>query len=128
VPEHQPQHETRLDHEQQESGGGLHYQRSFRDPDQARKGVTPAGVAENVGTPDQQQQGQEYGGPNADEEAVLRQHGYPKLGSSIPSRVTQVEHGPYAGGTQQGTHDTRTDSKDRPVRAPEGADNAAHSE
>ena len=33
---------------------------------------------------------------------MLQEQGYPKLGRSPQSRVTQVEHGPYPGGTQQG--------------------------
>lgn len=52
--------------------------------------------------PDQQQTAEHYGGPNPDDEQKLQEHGYPKLGRSPQSRLTQVEHGPYAGGTQQG--------------------------
>ena len=56
--------------------------------------------------PDQQQRAEEYGGPSAEDEALLQEHGYPKLGESPQSRLTQVEHGPYPGGTQQGDAET----------------------
>ena len=52
--------------------------------------------------PDQQQTVEEYAGPTPDDESWLQEQGYPKLGRSPQSRMTQVEHGPYAGGTQQG--------------------------
>jgi hypothetical protein len=106
VSERQPQHETHLDHEQHESGGGLRYQQAARDPNQTRAGVTPASVETDSDAPDQQQQAEAYGGPAPDEEAVLQDHGYPKLGGSLNSRVTQMEHGPYAGGTEQGGADS----------------------
>jgi len=41
---------------------------------------------------------------------LLQEHGYPKLGKSAQSRLTQVEHGPYPGGTQQGDADTGNDA------------------
>ena len=56
--------------------------------------------------PDQQQTAEEYGGPSPEDEALLQEHGYPKLGRKPQSGMTQVEHGPYAGGTQQGDADT----------------------
>jgi hypothetical protein len=56
--------------------------------------------------PDQQQTAEEYGGPSPEDEAKLQEHGYPKLGRKPQSSVTQVEHGPYAGGTQQGDAET----------------------
>lgn len=56
--------------------------------------------------PDRQQTAEEYGGPSPDDEARLREQGYPKLGHKLQSRVTQVEHGPYPGGTQQGDAET----------------------
>jgi hypothetical protein len=37
-----------------------------------------------------------------DDEAWLNDLGYPKLGEHLQSRTTQHEHGPNAGGTQQG--------------------------
>jgi len=52
--------------------------------------------------PDLTQQAEDHGGPSPDEEAVLVEQGYPKLGKKLQSQVTQVEHGPYAGGTEQG--------------------------
>ena len=90
-----------LDEEQRASGGGLRYQQAFRDPEQTRAGVTPADVA-NPDVPDLRQRATEYGGPDAAEEATLQEQGYPKLGRTMQAKVTQVEHGPYAGGTQQG--------------------------
>lgn len=96
--------QTRLDPEQIASGGGLRYQQGHRDPglaDDAPRSSIP------VDDPDLRQQGTEYGGPAPDDQATLNEHGYPKLGGKLPSRVTQVEHGPYAGGSQQG------DTKDR---------------
>ena len=56
--------------------------------------------------PDQQQRAEEYGGPAPDDESWLQEQGYPKLGRSTQSRLTQIEHGPYAGGTQQGDAET----------------------
>jgi hypothetical protein len=52
--------------------------------------------------PDRQQTAEEYGGPHPDDESTLKEQGYPKLGRKPQSRMTQVEHGPYPGGTQQG--------------------------
>ena len=40
--------------------------------------------------------------PHPDDEAWLKDLGYPKLGEDLQSRTTQHEHGPNAGGTQQG--------------------------
>ena len=40
--------------------------------------------------------------PHPDDEAQLTDQGYPKLGRHLQSRTTQHEHGPNAGGTQQG--------------------------
>jgi hypothetical protein len=56
--------------------------------------------------PDLQQTAGEHGGPGPDDEAWLQEQGYPKLGRGTQARVTQVEHGPYAGGTQQGDAET----------------------
>ncbi len=57
--------------------------------------------------PNEEQLVEEYGGQSPEDEAHLQEHGYPKLGKSAQSRMTQVEHGPYAGGTQQGDIETR---------------------
>lgn len=87
------------DNELETSGGGLHYQQGHRDPgalDGAPRSRAP------IGEPSLRQRGEEYGGPAPDDEALLHEQGYPKLGPKLPSRVTQVEHGPYAGGSQQG--------------------------
>lgn len=118
------QPETHLDDAQQASGGGQHYQQAARDPDQTRAGVTPAAVAPALDTPDQRQNAEAYGGPDPDEEAVLQEQGYPKLGANLPARVTQVEHGPYAGGTQQGTPETDSQppDADRPAKPARPAD------
>ncbi len=126
-PQHETEHETHLDHEQHETGGGLRYQQATRDPDQSRAGVTPDSVEVNADSPDQQQQAMDFGGPDPAEEAVLQEHGYPKLGDSLNSRVTQVEHGPYAGGTQQGTPETRAAAGGRDER-PETDSGAATSD
>ena len=56
--------------------------------------------------PDQQQTAEEYGGPTPDDESWLQEQGYPKLGQKPQSRLTQVEHGPYPGGSQQGDADS----------------------
>ena len=109
------QQETHLDEDQRASGGGLRYQQAFRDPE-ARVGVTPAAVGQPE-APDQQQRAREYGGPDLVDEAVLHEQGYPKLGSGMHSRVTQVEHGPYAGGTQQGEPEVDDQSaEDKAIR------------
>ena len=61
---------------------------------------------ELVVEPDQQQSAEDYGRPHPDDEALLQEQGYPKLGRGSHARLTQVEHGPYAGGTQQGDAET----------------------
>ena len=99
MPDRQQQ-ETHLDDDQRASGGGLHYQQAFRDPE-ARVGVTPAAVGQ-PDAPSQEQRAQEYGGPAPADREILEEHGYPKLDRSVDARLTQVEHGPYAGGSQQG--------------------------
>jgi len=43
--------------------------------------------------------------PQPDDEARLEEQGYPKLGDKLHSRTTQHEHGPNAGGSQQGHPD-----------------------
>ena len=68
--------------------------------------------------PDLTQRAEDHGGPSPDEEAMLAEQGYPKLGQKIQSRVTQVEHGPYAGGTQQGDADLKEASGELPSGAP----------
>jgi hypothetical protein len=60
--------------------------------------------------PDQQQVAEEYGRPSPDDEALLQEQGYPKLGRNPHERLTQVEHGPYPGGTQQGDAETAEQS------------------
>jgi hypothetical protein len=56
--------------------------------------------------PDQQQQAEEYGGPSPEDESWLQDQGYPHLGRNAHHRLTQVEHGPYPGGTQQRAAET----------------------
>lgn len=56
--------------------------------------------------PDQQQRAEDFGRPEPEDEAHLQEQGYPKLGRGTQDRLTQVEHGPYAGGTQQGDAET----------------------
>lgn len=116
--QHEHQQETALDHQQQASGGGLRYQQGMRDPDLARGGTpTPAAVPADLDGPDHRQRAEEYGGPAPDDEAALREHGYPKLGSGVQERLTQVEHGPYPGGTEQGTPgEAESERSDPPAR------------
>lgn len=95
-----PQTETQLDAEQIRTGGGLRYQQAHREPGDVEDGAPRSSAP--IGEPILDQQAEEYGGPTPDDQAALHEHGYPKLGGKLPSRVTQVEHGPYAGGSQQG--------------------------
>ncbi len=94
--------ETRLDDDQIASGGGLHYHQARREPGGADERPSDVDAV-------RQQVADEHGGPSPDDESWLQDQGYPKLGPKIQSRVTQHEHGPYAGGTQQG--DTETQEK-----------------
>ena len=43
--------------------------------------------------------------PHPDDESWLKDLGYPKVGEHVESHATQIEHGPNAGGTQQGHAD-----------------------
>lgn len=105
-PDGHPDHHT-------EGSGGLRYQQAHRDAQahQVNDGKPTAGtrsaVARETAAPDHRQDAPDHGGPSADDESWLQDQGYPKLGRKIQSRVTQVEHGPYAGGTQQGDAATR---------------------
>jgi hypothetical protein len=92
--------ETQLDDEQIQTSGGLRYQQAHREPGDVEGGAPRTSAP--IGEPSLRQQAEEYGGPTPDDQAALHEHGYPKLGGKLPSRVTQVEHGPYAGGSQQG--------------------------
>ena len=92
--------ETQLDDEQIRTGGGLRYQQANREPGDVEGGAPRTSAP--MGEPSLRQQAEEYGGPAPDQQEALHEHGYPKLGGKLPSRVTQVEHGPYAGGSQQG--------------------------
>ena len=92
--------ETQLDDQQIDTSGGLRYQQAQREPGDVAGGAPRASAP--VGEPSLNQSAEEYGGPDPEEQATLNEHGYPKLGKKLPSRVTQVEHGPYAGGSQQG--------------------------
>jgi hypothetical protein len=100
--------ETEHQREHLHESGGLHYQRAHRaagaahdDPSQATAGARSE-IARATGAPAQDQRADHHGGPGPDDEAWLADQGYPKLGKKMQSRMTQVEHGPYAGGTQQG--------------------------
>jgi len=92
--------ETQLDDEQIRTGGGLRYQQANREPGDVEGGAPRTSAP--IGEPSLRQQAEEYGGPAPDQQEALHEHGYPKLGGKLPSQVTQVEHGPYAGGSQQG--------------------------
>ena len=92
--------------------GGQRYQQAHRAPGSTQDGDAPtAGTrsarARETAEPDQRQRADEHGGPSPDDESWLAEQGYPKLGKKPQSRVTQVEHGPYAGGTQQGDASSR---------------------
>ncbi len=87
--------------------GGHHYQRAHRAPGSTQEGEaatagTRSALARETAEPDQRQRADDHGGPSPDDESWLAEQGYPKLGKKMQSRVTQVEHGPYAGGSQQG--------------------------
>ena len=92
--------ETMLDDRQIRSSGGLRYQQAQREPGDVAGGAPRSSAP--IGEADLSQQAEEFGGPAPDDQDALHEHGYPKLGGKLPSRVTQVEHGPYAGGSQQG--------------------------
>jgi len=92
--------ETLLDDRQIRTSGGLRYQQAQREPGDVEGGAPRSSAP--IGEPNLEQQAEEYGNPMPDDQAALHEHGYPKLGGKLPSRVTQVEHGPYAGGSQQG--------------------------
>lgn len=102
------------EHERLSESGGQQYQRAHRAPGSTQQGDTPtagtrSAVARETAEPDQQQRADDHGGPSPDDESWLAEQGYPKLGNKLQSRVTQVEHGPYAGGSQQG--DTKRHEK-----------------
>jgi len=101
--------ETERHDERLQESGGLHYQQAHRAPDGGDSATagTRSALARDTSEPDQNQRADDHGGPGADDESWLQDQGYPKLGKKIQSRVTQVEHGPYAGGTQQGDRETR---------------------
>jgi hypothetical protein len=94
------QPETMLDDKQVRTSGGLRYQQANREPGDVEGGAPRSSAP--VSEPDLRQRAEEYGDPDPEEQATLHEQGYPKLGEKLPSRVTQVEHGPYAGGSQQG--------------------------
>jgi hypothetical protein len=48
--------------------------------------------------------------PHPDDESWLNDLGYPKTGEHVEAHQTQIEHGPNAGGTQQG----RTEERGQP--------------
>jgi len=62
--------------------------------------------ADQTTEPDRQQVAEDFGRPHPDDESWLQDQGYPKLGRNPHDRLTQVEHGPYPGGTQQGDAET----------------------
>jgi hypothetical protein len=101
-------------HDSLSESGGHRYHRAHRAPGSTHEGEavtagTRSAVARETAEPDQQQRADHHGGPSPDDESWLAEQGYPKLGNKIQSRVTQVEHGPYAGSSQQG--DTKPSEK-----------------
>lgn len=108
---------TPSDDERLSEGGGLRYQQAHRvagatrdDGSEATAGARTE-LARESRAPEQTQRADEHGGPDPNDESWLQEQGYPKLGPKMQSRVTQVEHGPYAGGTQQGDTTTKEDKK-----------------
>jgi len=111
--------ETEHQRKQLHESGGLHYQRAHRaagaahsDPSQATAGARSE-IARETAAPAPDQTADHHGGPTPDDEEWLADQGYPKLGKKLQSRMTQVEHGPYAGGTQQGDADSHTKARRR---------------
>ena len=101
--------ETRDEHhdDRLSESGGHRYHQAHRAPGSTQQGKgttagTRSAVARETAEPDQRQRADDHGGPSSDDESWLAEQGYPKLGEKLQSRVTQVEHGPYAGGSQQG--------------------------
>lgn len=99
--------------ERLDQGGGLVYQQAHRAAGATHDDGSPATagarseLARETGAPELDQRADHHGGPGPDDEAWLAEQGYPKLGKKVQSRMTQVEHGPYAGGTQQGDANRR---------------------
>ncbi len=114
------------------SGGGARYQKAHRQNAVERDGPTRSRSARGTGpdhaaprapagtdTRPEHRDGQPAAGqitpdhvtddgqrvrPQPDDESWLQDLGYPKVGEHVESHATQIEHGPNAGGTQQG-HD-----------------------
>lgn len=104
-------HDHARDHDHLSESGGHRYHQAHRAPGSTEQGDavtagTRSAVARETAEADQRQRADHHGGPSPDDEAWLGEQGYPKLGKKLQSRVTQVEHGPYAGGTQQGDGDS----------------------
>lgn len=100
-------HDHDHEHDRLSASGGRRYHQAHRAPGSTQEGeAATAGIrsalARDTADPDQRQRADHHGGPSPDDETSLGEQGYPKLGQKLQSRVTQVEHGPYAGGTQQG--------------------------
>lgn len=130
-------------HEYQESGGGTRYQTSHRQNIVERDGPSRSRAARGTGpdhgapyapagtdtrpehrdapptspgptTNDQITDDDQRVHPHPDDESWLKDLGYPKVDEHPESRATQVEHGPNAGGSQQGHPETAgTDSTPR---------------
>jgi hypothetical protein len=129
--EHDAAPDRATDEQQRASGGGERYQTAHRQHPVEREGRGASRAARGTGpdrgpsqtstseyrmgqsgnpatdapgaSPAEQSLGQvEAVSPHPDDEARLEEHGYPKLGGHIQSRTTQHEHGPNAGGSQQG--------------------------
>jgi hypothetical protein len=106
-----------VENEHLSEAGGLHYQQARRHADEHPPHIEPTRTRRRP-EPDQRQRADDHGVPDPEDESWLQDQGYPKLGRKIESRVTQVEHGPYAGGTQQGDTDSaeRSPSRSAPSR------------
>ena len=114
--------ETRIDREHLSAAGDLHYQQARRGPGQHPPDATPTRERRQPAEPDVQQAAEDHGGPHPDDESWLQDQGYPKLGRKTHDRLTQVEHGPYAGGTQQGAAGGSEPSAEPPERSTVGSE------
>jgi hypothetical protein len=118
--------------EHQQSGGGARYQKAHRQNVVERDGPTGSRAARGTGpdhaarapagtdtrpehrdgaptspglSTNEQPTDEPRVQPSPDDESWLNDLGYPKSGEHVESHATQIEHGPNAGGTQQGDPD-----------------------
>ena len=131
---HQQDERPEADRELHESGGGAHYQQAHRQHAVEREGPSRSRAARGTGpdhaaprapagtdTRPEHRDAPPHGSgqdtndstsaddrqvrPHPDDESWLNDLGYPKTGEQIEAHQTQIEHGPNAGGSQQGDHE-----------------------